>query len=469
MKEMVAGLEIHVELSTKSKIFCACSTAFGAKPNTHCCPVCTGQPGALPVLNKAVVEYAVRAGLALNSRINTRTHLDRKNYFYPDLPKAYQISQYDEPLCEGGYIELDSGKKIRLKRIHIEEDAGKLVHEKGFTYIDYNRGGVPLIEIVSLPDISSSAEAREFVEKMQLIMRYIGVSDCKMQEGSLRCDVNISVKEGDGPLNIHTEIKNLNSVSFMCEAMDFEFSRQCDVLAAGGKVEKATLRFDTSTGETYPMRTKEDENDYRYFPEPDVPVIEIEPSLLEGIKDSLPELPSIKINRYINDFGIKAQNAELVCRYHKVAAFVEGAIAEGASPKNAVNFTLGTIFSTLGTEEGKELFEIKTTASQFAALIKLLDTGKINSSMASSALVKMLDTGKDFTEFIKADDMHGISEGDLIDICRKVVEENAGTVGEIKGGKTKAMGALLGAVARATKGKADMKKAEEIVKELISV
>ncbi|MCD8205531.1 MAG: Asp-tRNA(Asn)/Glu-tRNA(Gln) amidotransferase subunit GatB [Clostridia bacterium] len=467
MREMVAGLEIHVELSTASKIFCSCSTEFGAKPNTHCCPVCTGQPGALPVLNRAVVEYAIKAGLALNCEINRRTHLDRKNYFYPDLPKAYQISQYDEPLCAGGYIELKSGKRIRLKRIHIEEDAGKLIHERGYTYIDYNRGGVPLIEIVSLPDISSSAEAREFVEKLQLIMRYIGVSDCKMQEGSLRCDVNISVKDGEGPLGVHTEIKNLNSVAYMASAMDYEFRRQCEVIDAGKKVEKATLRYDVSSGETLPMRTKEDENDYRYFPEPDVPPVEIGDALVSEIEGSLPELPMVKINRYINDFGIRPQSAELICRYHKVAGFVEDAVSCGANAKNAVNMTLGTIFSTLNTEEDKENFDIKVSPAGFAALIKLYDEGKINSGAASSALMKMLETGKGVEDFIKPGDMKTLSDDELSEICRKALEENEDAVREIKNGKVKAMGAILGGVARAAKGKADMKKAEELIKKFI--
>ena len=262
--QMVSGFETHVELSTATKIFCGCSTKFGAAPNTHCCPVCIGQPGALPVLNKKVVEYAIRAGLATHCTINTVTHLDRKNYCYPDLPKAYQISQYDKPLCEHGYVELESGKRIRITRIHIEEDAGKLVHERGHTFIDYNRGGVPLIEIVSEPDISSPQEAREYVEKLQLIMRYIGVSDCRMQEGSLRCDVNISLKrEGDTRPGTRTEIKNMNSLNFIERAMEYEAARQAEILDGGGKVEQATLRYDETTGETYVMRTKEDAQDYR--------------------------------------------------------------------------------------------------------------------------------------------------------------------------------------------------------------
>ena len=253
--EIVCGIETHIELATKTKIFCGCTTEFGGEPNTHCCPVCTGQPGTLPILNQKVVEYAIKAGLALNCKINTKSHMDRKNYVYPDLPKAYQISQYDEPLCEKGYIELDSGKRIGITRIHIEEDAGKLIHENGYTYIDYNRGGVPLIEIVSEPDISSAEEAKEYAEKLQLTMRYIGISDCKMQEGSMRCDVNLSLrKPGDPRLGVRTEIKNINSLSFIQKAVMAEAERQADILDAGGTIVQQTMRYDEGTNSISPMR-----------------------------------------------------------------------------------------------------------------------------------------------------------------------------------------------------------------------
>ena len=255
--EFVSGLETHIELATATKVFCGCTTKFGGKPNTHCCPICTGQPGTLPVLNKKVAEFAIKAGLATHCRINTVSTFDRKNYFYPDLPKAYQITQYFKPVCEGGFLELESGKKIRITEIHIEEDAGKLIHEGDKTLIDYNRSGVPLIEIVSAPDLSSPAEAREFVEKLQLIMRYIGVSDCKMQEGSMRCDVNISLRPaGSNTLGTRTEIKNMNSMRFIERAMEYEYRRQTEILSAGGRVEQATLRFDEATGETQVMSTK---------------------------------------------------------------------------------------------------------------------------------------------------------------------------------------------------------------------
>ena len=268
--EMVAGLETHVELSTRTKIFCGCTTAFGGEPNTHCCPICIGLPGTLPKLNERVVEYAIKAGLATHCRIAENARMDRKNYVYPDLPKAYQISQFDKPLCEGGYIELSNGRKIRLTRIHIEEDAGKLVHERGDTYVDYNRGGVPLIEIVSEPDIRSIDEAKEYLEKIQLIMKYIGVSDCKMQEGSLRCDVNISLRPvGSEKFGTRCEIKNMNSFTYMERAMKYEFERQADLLDSGEEVIQETRRYDVESGCTESMRGKEDAQDYRYFREPD--------------------------------------------------------------------------------------------------------------------------------------------------------------------------------------------------------
>ena len=303
--ELVAGFETHVELSTDTKIFCSCTTKFGGEPNTHCCPICIGLPGTLPKLNKKVVEYAIRAGLATNCEIAEISKMDRKNYCYPDLPKAYQISQYDMPLCNHGYIELSNGRKIRILRIHIEEDAGKLVHSRGSTMVDYNRGGVPLIEIVSEPDIRSVEEAKEYVEKLQLIMRYIGVSDCKMQEGSMRCDVNISVRpEGSEKLGTRTEIKNMNSINFIAKAMEYEFGRQVDLIESGEKVIQETLRYDDVTNTTSGMRGKEDANDYRYFRDPDLVTINVPRERVEEIKASLPELPFAKQKRYVEELGL---------------------------------------------------------------------------------------------------------------------------------------------------------------------
>ncbi len=466
---MVSGFETHVELATNTKIFCGCSTKFGASPNTHCCPVCTGQPGALPVLNKKVVEFAIRAGLATHCTINTTTHLDRKNYCYPDLPKAYQISQFDKPLCEHGYVELESGKKIRLTRIHIEEDAGKLVHERGYTFIDYNRGGVPLIEIVSEPDISSPEEAREYVEKLQLIMRYIGVSDCKMQEGSMRCDVNISLqREGSSVLGTRTEIKNMNSLSFIEKAMAYEAKRQEEVLSSGGEVEQATLRFDEATGETYVMRTKEDAQDYRYFPEPDLLTVKIPQAEVDKIAASLPELPLEKLRRYTGALGISEQNARLLYKYKAVCDFFERCLSLGAGAKNLSNLIVGTVYSYLPTEEEKEAFKINVAAEEMAELAKYVDDGKINFTLAQMTLSKMLKEGGALGDYIKPADLEGISDGELEELCKRAIEENPKIAEDFRGGKEKAIGGLFGYIKRATQGRADIKKAEAVLRRLLS-
>jgi aspartyl-tRNA(Asn)/glutamyl-tRNA(Gln) amidotransferase subunit B len=466
--DLVCGMETHVELATKTKIFCGCTTAFGGEPNTHCCPVCTGQPGALPILNKRVVEFAIRAGLATHCQINTVTHLDRKNYCYPDLPKAYQISQFDKPLCEHGYVELESGKHIRLTRIHIEEDAGKLVHEHGFTYIDYNRGGVPLIEIVSEPDISSPEEAKEYVEKLQLIMRYIGVSDCKMQEGSMRCDVNISLKPaGSSVLGTRTEIKNMNSMSHIEKAMAYEFSRQAELLDGGEKVVQATLRFDEGTGETSVMRTKEDAQDYRYFPEPDILTVTIAPEQVERERGNVPELPLEKFRRYTDELGINKTNAKLLVKYKRVCDWLEEVLSLGASVKNSANLTLGTIFATLPTEEEKEAFRILVKPSEMAKLVKLADEGKINITLAQMTLSKMLASGEGVDAYLKAEDLSGVSNEELKEICRQAIAQNPKVVDDFLGGKEKAIFGLYGFIKRATQGKANMTEADKILRSLI--
>ena len=465
---LVSGLETHVELATATKIFCGCTTAFGGSPNTHCCPVCTGQPGTLPVLNKKVVEYAIRAGLATHCTINTTTHLDRKNYCYPDLPKAYQISQFDKPLCEHGYVELESGKRIGITRIHIEEDAGKLVHESGYTYIDYNRGGVPLIEIVSEPDISSPEEAKEYVEKLQLIMRYIGVSDCKMQEGSMRCDVNISVMpEGATEFGTRTEIKNMNSISYIEKAMAYEYQRQIEVIEGGGKIVQATLRYDEHTGETSVMRTKEDAQDYRYFPEPDILTVVIPEEKVEEIRKELPELPTDKLHRYIDELKINPATAKLLYKYKRVCDFAEKAFSLGAGVKNTVNLIVGTLYSKLETEEDKEKFALPVSAEEMAALVRLVDEGKVNITLAQKTLSKMAEEGKPVSEYIKPEDIAGVDDGELIEICKKAVQANPNAVADFKAGKEKAIFALYGFVKKATQGKADIGKADKIIKDLI--
>ena len=461
--ELVAGFETHV------KIFCSCTTQFGGEPNTHCCPICIGLPGTLPKLNKRVVEYAIRAGLATNCEIAEISKMDRKNYCYPDLPKAYQISQYDMPLCNHGYIQLSNGRKIRILRIHIEEDAGKLVHSRGSTMVDYNRGGVPLIEIVTEPDFRSVDEAKEYVEKLQLIMRYIGVSDCKMQEGSMRCDVNISVRpEGSEKLGTRTEIKNMNSISFIAKAMEYEYNRQGDLIESGEKVIQETLRYDDVSNTTSSMRGKEDANDYRYFRDPDLVTIHVPKEEVEKIRESLPELPAAKLDRYVEELGLPEKDAQLLVKYRKVAEYFERAIEDTKTPKTAANFIIGQIFRTVENESEKEKFDIKVSAESLNELIKLLDSGKIRMNMAKSTLDKMLETGKKPSELISDSDMAGLSEDMVNDLCRQAIEANPNAVNDYKNGKEKAIKALVGFVMKNSRGKADAVAAEEKIRAMIN-
>lgn len=466
--ELVAGLETHVELSTKTKIFCGCTTEFGGSPNTHCCPICIGLPGTLPKLNKQVVRYAIRAGLATNCEISRISKMDRKNYCYPDLSKAYQISQYDKPLCKNGYIELSSGRRIRLNRIHIEEDAGKLIHQKGDTYVDYNRGGVPLIEIVTEPDFRSVDEVREYVEKLQLIMRYIGVSDCKMQEGSMRCDVNISVRpEGQKEFGTRTEIKNMNSIAFMAKAIEYEQERQIDIIESGGSVQQETLRYDDATNTTSSMRGKEDANDYRYFRDPDLVTINVTDQEVEELEKTIPELPDEKLERYVEKLGIPESDAQLLVKYRRVAEYFERASEGTANPRTAANFIIGQIFRTIENESAKEEFDIPVSAESLRELIQLLDSKKIRMNLAKSTLDKMLETGKKASELISEKDMGGLDEEATKKLCQEAVEANPNAVADYKNGKEKAVKAIVGYVMKNSRGKADAMKAEEIIKQII--
>ena len=466
--ELVAGLETHIELSTKTKIFCQCTTEFGGEPNTHCCPICMGMPGTLPKLNKKVVEYAVKAGLATNCKIRNISKMDRKNYTYPDLPKAYQISQFDKPICYEGFIKLSSGKNIRINRIHIEEDAGKLIHERGDTYIDYNRGGVPLIEIVTEPDFRSIDEVHEYLEKLRLIMKYIGVSDVKMQEGSLRCDVNISArKKGEEEFGTRTEIKNMNSLNFIAKAMEYEFGRHVDILESGGKIEQETRRYDSALNITESMRGKEDADDYRYFRDPDLVNIIVSEEEINKLKDELPQLPDEKLDIFINEYGLPKDDAELLIKYKKIAEYFEEASKDIKNKKLISNYILSQIFRRMPTDSDKEECSISLPPEYLKELISLLENKKINSSMASNALEKMLDTGKPVSEFISQKDMQGIDEDTLREICMRAVTENKDAVDSYLGGKEKAFGSIIGYIMKETKGKADPQKAGEIVREII--
>lgn len=466
--EMVAGFETHIELATNTKIFCSCTTEFGGDSNTHCCPICIGLPGTLPKLNRQVVKYAIMAGLATNCEIANISKMDRKNYCYPDLPKAYQISQFDKPLCEHGYVQLSNGRRIRLTRIHIEEDAGKLIHKRGDTYVDYNRGGVPLIEIVSEPDIRSVEEAKEYVEKLQQIMRYIGISDCKMQEGSMRCDVNISVRpEGSTELGTRTEIKNMNSITFIGKAMEYEFERQVDLIESGGKVEQQTLRYDDVTNTTSSMRGKEDANDYRYFRDPDLVTISVTDEEIDELRAKIPELPFAKQERYVEELGLNEKDAQNIAKYRNIAEFFEAASDGVKNPKTVANFIIGQIFRRLETEADKEEFKIAITAEQLKELVKLIDDGKIKNNLAKSTLEKMLDTGKGVKEFVSESDMAGIDDAALAELCQKAVDANPKAVADYKNGKQKAIKSVVGFVMKESRGRADAAAAEAKILELI--
>ena len=466
--ELVAGLETHVELSTKTKIFCSCSTAFGGQPNSHCCPVCIGLPGPLPKLSRQVVRYATRAGLALGCRISEISKMDRKNYVYPDLPKAYQISQFDKPLCRDGAVELSNGRTIRINRIHIEEDAGKLIHERGDTFVDYNRGGVPLIEIVTEPDFRSVSEVKEYVELLQLTMKYLGISDCRMEEGSLRCDVNLSVRpQGSETLGTRTEIKNMNSFTHIARAIEYEFSRQQELLAAGEPVIQETLRYDTASGVTESMRSKEDAQDYRYFRDPDLVTIRVTPEEIEELRASLPELPTAKATRFTAQYGLSGADSALLSRYPRCADYFEQAAAGLKKPRTAANFLLGQIFSRLGSEAAKEACVIPFDAAALHRLAALVEDGKINMGLAKSTLEKMLDLGKGPEDLLSPADMEAVDDKKLEELCRAAIEADPRAAEGFLGGKEKALQALIGAVMRATRGRASAPAAEKQLRMLL--
>lgn len=460
--EVVIGLEVHAELSTKTKIFCSCPTTFGAEPNTHICPICTAMPGTLPVLNEKVVEYAVKAGLATNCTISKDSKNDRKNYFYPDLPKAYQISQFDKPLCEHGYIEIedDEGnkKKVRLLRIHIEEDAGKLDHnEFGVgSLVDLNRAGVPLIEMVSEPDIRSSKEAEQYLRKIKSILEYIEVSDCKMQEGSLRADVNVSVrKKGEEKFGTRTEMKNMNSFRAIVRAIEYEKDRQIEVLEEGGKVEQETLRWDDINGRTSSMRDKEDAQDYRYFPDPDLVAIRLSDEYVEDIRKALPELPESRRDRYIKEYNLSEKDAKLLTASKYLSNLFEGALAICGNAKAVANWILSDISRILNEKE-LEPENVPFTAEQLAKMIELIDKGTISSAIAKKVLTELFENPKDPEVIIKEKGWIQISdEGAIKEVVMKILENNPQSVADFKGGKDKALGFLVGQAMKETKGKAN--------------
>ena len=460
--EVIIGLEVHAELSTKTKIFCSCPTTFGAAPNTHTCPICMAMPGTLPVLNEKVVEYAVKAGLATNCEISRNSKNDRKNYFYPDLPKAYQISQFDQPLCEHGYVEIETSegkKKIRLTRIHIEEDAGKLNHDEfaGGSLVDLNRAGVPLIEIVSEPDLRGSEEVEAYLKKLKSILEYIEVSDCKMQEGSLRADVNVSVrKKGDTKLGTRTEMKNMNSFKSITRAIEYEVDRQIDVIEDGGEVEQETLRWDDVSGKTFPMRDKEDAQDYRYFPDPDLVAIRLSEEYIQNIKDNLPELPESRRKRYLEEYKLTEKEANLLTASKYLSDMFEKASEICGNRKAVSNWLLSDISRILNEKE-EEADSIPFSAESLAELITLIDKGTISTAIAKKVVEEMFEDGeKKPSKIIEEKGWIQISdEGAIKEVVLKILEANPQSVADYKAGKQKAIGFLVGQAMKETKGKAN--------------
>ncbi len=469
--ELVIGLEVHAELSTKSKIYCSCTTEFGGEENTHCCPICTGMPGVLPVLNKKVVEYAVKAGLATNCEIARFSKQDRKNYFYPDLPKAYQVSQYDLPLCKNGYIDIEVNgvqKRIGLTRIHIEEDAGKLIHDEWDrgTLVDYKRCGVPLIEIVSEPDIRSAEEAKAYLEQLKAILEYIGVSDCKMQEGSLRADVNLSIRPvGQKEFGTRTEMKNLNSFKAIIRAIEGEFKRQKTELEYGGVIVQETRRWDDNKGVSVAMRSKEEAHDYRYFPEPDLVPIVLDDSYIEEIRASLPELPEARKKRYVEEFGLPEYDSAILTSSKYYADFFEEAVKMCDNAKAVSNWIMGDLMRILKEKE-MEPSDIPFPAEYLAKLVKLIDAGKISGTIAKKVFDKMFQTQKDPEVIVKEEGLEVVNdEGALVGIVKKVLEANPQSVADYKGGKEKAFGFLVGQCMKESKGKGNPQIINKILKD----
>jgi aspartyl-tRNA(Asn)/glutamyl-tRNA(Gln) amidotransferase subunit B len=471
--EAVIGLEIHAQLLTASKIFCGCSTAFGAAPNTHICPVCIGLPGALPVLNRAAVDFAVRAALALGCEIRHRSIFARKNYFYPDLPKGYQISQYELPIATGGVLGFVSGgeaRRIGITRVHMEEDAGKSLHE-GFadadrkSYVDFNRSGVPLIEIVSEPDLRSAPDAAEFFSRLRAILVWLGVNDGNMEEGSLRCDANVSVRpRGQAALGTKAEVKNLNSFRFLQKALEYEIARQTDVLSDGGRVVQETRLWDAAAGRTVSMRSKEEAHDYRYFPEPDLPPVVVDVERIERIRAAMPELPEARRRRFVDAFSLSEYDAAQLTQSHRVADFFEDTVRAGAPPKAAGNWIMGELARLLN-EHGADIAASPVDAARLAGLIALVEKGTISGSMAKGVFEKMYGSAQTADAIVSAEGLAQIDdETAIVALIADVLAENAGPVADYRGGKNSAFGFLVGKVMKAAGGKANPRRVNELLK-----
>jgi aspartyl-tRNA(Asn)/glutamyl-tRNA(Gln) amidotransferase subunit B len=473
MYEAVIGLEIHAQLLTATKIFCGCPTAFGAPPNTQVCPICLGFPGALPVLNRTAVDYAVRAALALGCDIHERSVFARKNYFYPDLPKGYQISQYEEPLATGGGLDIrtnGSTKHVRLTRIHLEEDAGKSLHE-GFpdsdrrTYVDYNRAGVPLIEIVSEPDMRSAEEAAAFFEKLRQIVVWLGVNDGNMEEGSLRCDANVSIRRaGDAKLGTKAEVKNVNSFRYLQKALEYEIERQIDVVEHGGRVEQETRLFDSAHGKTFSMRSKEEAHDYRYFPEPDLPPVLVDGERRTAVAASLLELPEARMKRFVAEYAVPEYDAAILTQTRGMADYFEATARAAGNAKAASNWIMGELLRTL-KERNISIDQVALAPQALAGLIRVVDKGTVSSTVAKEVFAKMLETGRSAEEIVQADGLAQIGDEDaLAGIVRDAIAANPDAVEQFRKGRNNAFGFLVGHVMKASKGKANPKVVNELLR-----
>lgn len=472
--EIVMGLEVHTELATKTKIFCGCSTEFGGEPNTHVCEICSGMPGTLPLLNKRVVEFAIRTGVATNCTITQNNKFDRKNYFYPDLPKAYQISQLYLPISRNGYIEVNTKdgekKKIGIHEIHMEEDAGKLIHDEfeDCTLVDYNRCGVPLLEIVSEPDFRSAEEVIDYLSKLRAILQYTGVSDCKMQEGSLRADVNLSVRpKGQAEFGTRTEMKNLNSFHAIERAIAYEAQRQIELIEDGEKVVQETRRWDDNKGYSYAMRSKEDAQDYKYFPEPDLPPIEISDEQIEEIKSTMPELPEEKRERYLNELGLPEYDTGIITGDIALVKFFESTLEKCDSPKDVANWIMGEVMKLLNDSATlTENNPLKPEA--LAAVINMVKSNKINRGTGKKVLEKVFTDGVDPEKYVEENNLAQVTDlSALRPIIEQVIAENEKSVSEYKAGKTQAMGYIMGQAMRALKGKAPAQEVQKILKEIL--
>jgi aspartyl-tRNA(Asn)/glutamyl-tRNA(Gln) amidotransferase subunit B len=474
--EAVIGLEIHAQLLTATKIFCGCPTAFGAPPNAHTCPVCVGLPGALPVLNRHAVDLAVTAAVALGCDVQEQSVFARKNYFYPDLPKGYQISQYEQPLALGGGLNLPAslgGRFVKLTRIHMEEDAGKSLHE-GFadserkTYLDYNRSGVPLIEIVSEPDMRSAEEAAVFFETLRQILVWLGVNDGNMDEGSLRCDANVSVRrQGETKLGTKTEVKNVNSFRYLEKAIQFEIGRHIDVLDHGGRIVQETRLFDAAQGKTYSMRSKEEAHDYRYFPEPDLPPLTVDAERRQRILATLPELPDARRRRFIEQYALPEYDAALLTQTRGIADYFEETAQQSGHPKAASNWVMGEVLRNM-KERAIDIAAVPIAPAALAGLIAIVEKGTISSTVAKDVFAKMYDTGRAAAEIVEADGLAQISDSSSLEpIVRKVIDAHPDVVAEIRAGKDRKFQFLVGQVMKETKGKGDPKLVTDLLRAAI--